>query len=270
MNRDLAFNGLGTEMIGLGAMDRQQQVWNLRQEMYAAAGVISSPSFLRMERTLDSTTSVINFDLTESNGSGPRRVTEKRLKQGNTFTALGVVMFLSASPRADQNTPSTPEELLQQRLHTYPNPAAFPGSSDALQALYNAQHSLTIDSTVFIEGISTRDFYRVGTAQQGYGVGGAGNVQYGDDSWSFAQWGQKELIPSLEISGGADVQPQIKLGTSINLESQDANIQNNLVLYYFGYENVGAKTVFDDWLKSLKDRVAPEDIPSLPVFKSIR
>lgn len=266
---DKLFQGQGTEILGLSAMDRQQQVWNLRQAMYAKAGVISSPSFLRMERTLDSTTSVINFDLTDSNGSGPRRPTEKRLKQGNTFTVLGAVMFLSTSVIREGNE-STDEDLMLQQLYANPNPVAFGASAPNLMALYNGIHSLTIDSTVFIESISTRDFYRVGTAQQGYGVGGAGNAQYAYDSWNFEQWGSKEIIPSLEISGGADVNPQIKLGTSIDLSSQDPNVQNNIVLYYFGYENVGAKTVFDDWLKKLKDTVPQEDIPSLPVFKSIR
>jgi hypothetical protein len=179
-------------------------------------------------------------------------------------------MLLSRSEVTAPATESDNQELQTQRLYTYPNPTAFGASAPNLQALYNASHQLTIDSTVFIEGVSTRDFYRVGTAQEGYGVGGAGNQVYADDSWNYQNWGQSEFTPTLEISGQADVKPIIKCGTSVDFSSQDADVQNNLVLYYYGFLNTGAASVFNDWLKMLKDTVAPEDIPALPVFKSIR
>lgn len=267
---DDLFKGLGTEMVGLSPMDRAQAVWNLRQKMYAKAGVISSPSYLRMERTLDSQVSVIEFDLTDGNGGTTRRVTEKRLKVGDTFTAMGGLMLLSTSEITAPATESDNQELQTQRLYTYPNPTAFGVSAPNLMGLYNASHQLTIDSTVFIEGMSTRDFYRVGTAQEGYGVGGAGNVAYQNDSWNYQNWGQAEFTPTLEISGQADVKPVIRCGTSIDFSSQDSAVQNNIVLYYYGYLNTGASSVFNDWLKALKDHIAPEDIPALPVFKSIR
>jgi hypothetical protein len=129
---------------------------------------------------------------------------------------------------------------------------------------------LTIDSTVFIEAVSTREFYRVGTAQQGCGVGGAGNTKYQNDSWNYQMWGQKEILPSIEINGGADVKPIIQLGTSVDLSSQVATDQNNLVLWYFGFLNTGAATVQNRWLESLKNQFAPEEIPALPIFKSVR
>ncbi len=88
------FNGMGTDVIGVSPMSRAQEVWNLRQKMYAEAGVISSPSFLRLERTLDGTTSIIEFDLTNGNGATARRVTEKRLNIGDTFTVMGAALFL--------------------------------------------------------------------------------------------------------------------------------------------------------------------------------
>lgn len=260
-------NASGTEMIGLDPMNRAQQVWLLRSKMYAKAGVISSPSFLRMERTLTGQTSIIDFDLTDSNGAIARRATEKRLKVGDTFTVMGGVMYISTSPR-EVGESSTDAQLMLQRLNTYPNATAFGADAPNLHALYNAKHDLTIDSTVFIEGISTRDFYRVGTAQEGFSTGAG--APYADSSWEYQNWGQSEFEPTIEISGQADVRPSIKLGTGIDLGSTQDDIQYNVVLYYYGYLNTGAASVFNDWLKTLKNNVPAEDIPSLPVFKSIR
>lgn len=269
MNNPL-YPGQGTDIIGINANSRAQEIWNLRQKMYAEAGVISSPSFLRMERTLDGTTSIIEFDCTNGNGATARRVTEKRLNIGDTFTVLGACMHLMTTAIQVGETESLPTDLIEGRLYTYPNPAAFSGSFNALEALYNAYHRLTIDSTVFIEAISTRDFYRVATAQQGYGVGGAGNVQYQADGWDFQQWGQKEILPSIEINGGADVKPIVQIGTSADLSSQVATEQNNVVLWYFGFINVGAATVQNRWLERLKGMFQPSEIPALPIFKSVR
>ena len=270
MNTNPLFPGMGTDVIGVTGGSRAQEIWNLRQKMYAEAGVISSPSFLRMERTLDGTTSIIEFDCTNGNGATARRVTEKRLNIGDTFTVLGACMHLMSTAIQDEQTESLPTDLIEGRLYTYPNQTAFIGSFNALEALYNGFHRLTIDSTVFIEGISTRDFYRVATAQQGYGVGGAGNVRYQNDGWDYQQWGQKEILPSIEINGGADVKPIIQIGTSADLSSGVATEQNNLVLWYFGFLNTGAATVQNRWLERLKTQFQPSDIPALPIFKSVR
>jgi hypothetical protein len=264
------FSGMGTDLIGVNPMSRAQEVWNLRQKMYAEAGVISSPSFLRLEKSLDGTTSIVEFDLTNGNGATAKRVTEKRLNIGDTFTVMGAALFLGSSVIQEDESESLPVDLVEQRLYTYPNPTAFASSFGALEAIYNGLHRLTIDSTVFIEAISCRDFYRVGTAQQGYGVGGAGNVQYQNDSWNFQLWGQKEILPTVEVNGQADVKPIIQLGTSVDLSSQSLIDQNNLVLYYVGYLNTGAATVQNRWLESLRTQFMPEDIPALPIFKSIR
>lgn len=264
------YSGLGTDVVGVQAMSRAQEIWNLRQKMYAAAGVISSPSFLRLEQTLDGTTSIIQFDLTNGNSATARRVTEKRLNIGDTFSVLGMSLNLMSTAIQDEETQSLPTDLIEGRLYTYPNPTAFSGSFSALEAIYNGFHRLTIDSTVFIEAVSAREFYRVGTAQQGYGVGGAGNTVYQNDSWNYQMWGQKEILPSIEINGGADVKPIIQLGTSADLSSQVATEQNNLVLWYFGFLNTGAATVQNRWLESLKNQFAPEEIPALPIFKSVR
>jgi hypothetical protein len=264
------FNGMGTDVIGVSPMSRAQEVWNLRQKMYAEAGVISSPSFLRLERTLDGTTSIVEFDLTNGNGATSRRVTEKRLNIGDTFTVMGNALFLSSSVIQEDETESLPVDLVEQRLYTYPNPTAFANSFGALEAIYNGLHRLTIDSTVFIEGISCRDYYRVGTAQQGYGVGGAGNVRYQTDSWDWQLWGQREILPTIEINGGADVKPIVQIGTSVYLSSGSATAQNNLVLYYVGYLNTGAASVQTKWLERLRTMFRPDEIPALPIFKSIR
>jgi hypothetical protein len=264
------YPGMGTDVIGINAMSRAQEIWNLRQKMYAAAGVISSPSFLRLERTLDGTTSIIEFDATNGNGATQRRVTEKRLNIGDTFSILGMGINLMSTVIQEDEAESLPVDLVQGRLYTYPNPVAFGASAPELEAIYNGLHRLTIDSTVFIEGVSTREFYRVGTAQEGYGVGGVGNAQYANDSWNYQMWGQKEILPSIEVNGGGDVKPIIQIGTSVDFSSQVATVQNNVVLWYFGFLNTGAASVQTRWLEKLKDTFAPEEIPALPIFKSVR
>lgn len=269
-NQNVLYRGKGTDIIGINPESRAQSVWNLRQKMYAEAGVITSPSFLRIERTLDSTLSVIQFDLTDGNGATTRRPTERRLKIGDTFTVLGTCVHLGASEREDANTPSTNEQLQVMDLYTYPNETAFGvNSAGNLNGLYNGSCKLTIDSTVFIDGISMRDFYRVGTAQQGYGVGGAGNVQIARDSWDYQMYGQRELIPSIEINGGGDVSPQIIMGTSIDLSNDVATTQNNIVWWFFGFLNTGAATVQNRWLESLAKNFSKEEIPNLPLFKGV-
>jgi hypothetical protein len=183
---------------------------------------------------------------------------------------MGNALFLSSSVIQEDETESLPVDLVEQRLYTYPNPTAFANSFGALEAIYNGLHRLTIDSTVFIEGISCRDYYRVGTAQQGYGVGGAGNVRYQTDSWDWQLWGQREILPTIEINGGADVKPIVQIGTSVDLSSGSATAQNNLVLYYVGYLNTGAASVQTKWLERLRTMFRPDEIPALPIFKSIR
>lgn len=260
------FQGAGTEIIGVDAMNTVQQIFNLRQKMYGEAGVITMGSYLRAETLLTDGVASIPLSFAQNNARVAPFVTERRLLQNDTFSTLGLSLHIGRVVVA--GAAETEAEHAQMTLHTFPNPLVF--TAGELEALYNGALEMTVDSTKFIEGIATRDFYRVGTSQAGVGSSAVSNAPVQSDEWQFQQYGQRNLTPSMELSGRANIVTNVNLGTSVDLAAPSGE-NYYLVGQLFGFINTGASSIYEAWLKSLSTSgFSNEYLPNIPMFKKSR
>ena len=206
---------------------------------YARQGVITTPGFLRLESLCPLTaTSSINFSTLDT--SGTKTSTERRLKLSDTFTITELSFYLGAGD-ATANAP-TATQYARQSLHTFPNDkvSAFTGSADELEVLYNSFLTLRVDTTTFLDSIPIRQFYRVGTSQQGVGVTAGVAVQA--DEWTQTMYGRTELLPTIELNGQSNIEFSITLPDSTVLSAASGKFVN-CVLFMTGFLNQGGATV---------------------------
>jgi len=179
----------------VAAVSNSRAVYNsIRQ-----AGVISTPSYLRLEKTLG-TQSNLQFSVLQNEGSA--NVTEKRLSISDTFTVTGIGVFLGHIAAAD--------DVSEMALHTYPNSAVFGTAKvDELQCFYNGFLSIRINQTVFLDSYDTQRHYSVGSAQEGVAISANATVNlYQKSTWEGGNYGFQAVTPTLTLSGAAknDVQ----------------------------------------------------------------
>jgi hypothetical protein len=232
---------MGGDIVAAKSFSRKQALYNEKAAQYAKAGVITTPSYLRLELTANTVaTSVLNFNTLDT--SGTKTVTERRLKLNDTFTITDIAFYIIADTAATVNAP-TDSQRAKARMYTYPNPtvAAIGATADDLEAIYNGFLSLRIDSTTFIDSLPMRQFYRVGTSQAGY-LGGTGGVAIARDEWPLMNYGRAELLPSIELNGQANIEWSISLPTAQTLGAPADNfIAFGLILN--GFLNQGAASV---------------------------
>jgi hypothetical protein len=233
-------NAQGGDIIAARAFSRKQAVFNEKAAQYARQGVITTPGFLRLESLCPTTaTSSINFSTLDT--SGTKTSTERRLKLSDTFTITELSFYLGAGD-ATANAP-TATQYARQSLHTFPNNnvPAFLGSADELEVLYNSFLTLRVDTTTFLDSIPIRQFYRVGTSQQGVGSATAA-IAVQADEWSNTMYGRTELLPTIELNGQSNIEFSITLPDSTVL-SAAPNKFVNCVLFMTGFLNQGGATV---------------------------
>lgn len=219
-------------------LSRNQNAFNQNAQVYASAGVITTPGYLRLEYTApNSAISQIPFQTLET--SGVKTSTERRLKLADTFTVLSYSFYLGFAGATGYV--STAAQYAAQTLHTFPNPTVFTTKADELEVAYNGYLSLRIDTTQFIDSVPMRQFYRVGTSQQQTAAANVPQIQR--DEWPLAMYGQTQLLPSIELNGTANIDWSITLPDSVNLAAA-ANTNNVVcVLILQGFLNQGAATV---------------------------
>ena len=83
-----------------------------------------------------------------------------------------------------------------------------------------------------------RQFYRVGTSQQGV-MGGTGGVIVQKDEWPLSMYGKNELLPTIELNGQSNIEFTINLPNATDC-SGDVNKFVNMVLVLQGFLNQGA------------------------------
>jgi len=233
-------NAQGGDIVAAKAFSRNQAVFNEKARQYASQGVITTPGFLRLESTAPvSGVSSINFNTLDT--SGVKTATERRLKLSDTFTITDFSFYIGKVAATAQV--SSPENYSKQTLHTYPSPIVFSTASDELEVLYNSFLTLRIDTTTFLDSIPLRQFYRVGTAQQGTGGGGAGFVLTQADEWPLSMYGRTQLLPTIELNGQSNIEFSIQLPNATNLGAAADTSNNNLVIILQGFLNQGAATV---------------------------
>lgn len=232
---------LGGDIVAAKAYSRKQALYNEKAAQYAKAGVITTPSYLRLELTAGTTaTSVLNFNTLDT--SGTKTVTERRLKLNDTFTITDIAFYIIAGDAAATNAP-TDSQRSTARMFTYPNSnvTAIGATATAIEAIYNGFLSLRIDSTTFIDSLPMRSLYRVGQAQQGV-IAGTGGTATNRDEWALSNYGRAELLPSIELNGQANIEWSINLPTAQTLGAP-ANFFIAFGLILNGFLNQGAASV---------------------------
>lgn len=217
------------------AFSRPQAIFNEQAEKLSRYGVISTPSYLRLEQTAPNS-SVNQFMFQTLQTSGTQTATERRLKLADTFTITDISFYLGNV--AAIAYVSTAAQYAVQTMHTFPNPTVFTTKADELEGIYNGYLSLRIDSTTFLDSIPMRQFYRVGTSQQQTAAANVPQIQR--DEWTSNLYGKSELLPTITLGGQSNIEWSIVLPDGINCAGA-ANTQNvNLILIFTGFLNQGA------------------------------
>lgn len=249
MQQSRRINAQGGDIIAAKAFSRKQAVFNEKAAQYARQGVITTPGFLRLE-SLCPLTAVSSINFSTLDTSGTKTSTERRLKLSDTFTITELSFYLGAGD-ATANAP-TATQYARQTLHTFPNNLvpAFVGSADELEVLYNSFLTLRVDTTTFLDSVPLRQFYRVGTSQQGV-LGATGGVAVQRDEWNNTMYGRTELLPTLELNGQSNIEWSITLPDSTILSAVNGKFVN-CVLFMTGFLNQGGATVQRNIQKRLR------------------
>lgn len=235
-------NAMGGDIIPAKAFSRKQAVFNEKAVQYAKHGVITTPGFLRLESTAPSAAvSVFNFNTLDT--SGTKTATERRLKLADTFTITDISFYIGYGT-ATGDAP-TAAQYAVQKLTTWPNPQITEiGATQAanLEAVYNGYLSLRVDTTTFLDSIPMRQFYRVGTSQQGV-LGGTGGTAVQKDEWPLSMYGKNELLPTIELNGQSNIEFSINLPNATDCSGGANTYFTNMVLILTGFLNQGAAGV---------------------------
>jgi hypothetical protein len=237
-NKGRVVPALGGDIVTAQAFSRKQAVFNEKSRQYARAGVITTPGYLRLETVAPSSAqSVFNFNTLDT--SGLKTSTERRLKLSDTFTITDISFYLGTGS-ATGDAP-TAAQYATQKLNTWPNPqVAAIGATQAaqLEAIYNGFLSLRIDTTTFLDSIPMRQFYRVGTSQQGVGSAAVSNVAIQANEWPLSMYGKNELLPTIELNGQSNIEFSINLPNATDCSGATDSFVN-LVLILQGFLNQG-------------------------------
>lgn len=209
----------------VAAVSNSRAVYNsIRQP-----GVISTPSYLRVEKTLG-TQSNLSFSVLQNEGSA--NVTEKRLSISDTFTVTGIGIFLGFHAAAD--------DISEMALHTYPNSAVFGSAKvDELQTYYNGFLSIRINQTVFVDSWDTQRHYAVGTAQEGVAISANTTVNlFQKSTWDGGNYGFASLTPTITLSGAA--KNDIQLTFPASKDMTPASGTGYAVIIFRGFLNQNA------------------------------
>jgi len=237
----------GGDIVAPRAFNRAQAVQQEKAALYAQAGVITTPGYLRLEVSLTGTTNLVAFQVRDAQG-GNQHVTERRLKVSDSFTVMAGAFYIGKAAAVASVVSNAQYGAMS--LHTFPNPLVFTGGTAAadLQSLYNGYLSVRVDSTVFIDSMPMLNFYRVATSQQG--VGPAVIIQR--DEWPLSMYGQRDWTPTIELNGLANTEININLPTSVNLAAGANTYETNAVLYLTGFLNQGGASVQQSVQRALK------------------
>jgi len=241
----------GGNIVAPQAFNRAQAIQQEKARLYARAGVITTPGYLRLEVSLTGATNVVAFQVRDAQG-GTQHVTERRLKVSDSFTVMGGAFYIGKA--AATSSVVSNAGYAAMTLHTFPNPQVFTGGTAAasLQSIYNGYLSVRVDSTVFIDSMPMLNFYRVATSQLGVGSTATNNLPVQADEWPLSMYGRNEWTPTIELNGLANTEIGIQLPTSVNLAAGANTYETNAVLYLTGFLNQGGASVQQQIQQMLK------------------
>ena len=241
----------GGDIVAPRSFNRAQAIQQEKAALYAQAGVITTPGYLRLEVSLTGITNLIAFQVRDAQG-GTQHVTERRLKVSDTFTVLNGSFYLGKAAATASVVSNAGYAAMS--LHTYANPQIFTGGTAAtdLFSIYNGYMSVRVDSTVFIDSMPMLRYYRVATSQYNVGSTATNNVPVQRDEWPLSLYGNADFTPTIELNGLANTEININLPTAVNLAAGANTYETNAVLYLTGFLNQGGASVQQSVQRALK------------------
>lgn len=198
-------------------------------EKIKAAGLVQTPSYLRLEQSIQGTFNQINFQVLVNEGS-PNN-TERRLQITDLFTITGMSVMIF---KAGTTTTATQAQIAAAQLRTWPNPLVFTGAAEAeaLMSIYNGYLTVEVNSKRYIDSIDCERFRRIGTSQFGVGSSATDNEPVQADEKPVIDWGFGKMVPTITLSGAGKNLISINLPVSTALGGTSS--QNFCVCYLRG------------------------------------
>jgi len=221
------FTAGSVSMAGMAASAmRDRAIWKtVLQKAKELGGSIPSPSYLRVEQTLNNTNSRYNFNLKAIGGES---ITEVKLDRNDLFVVSDISVYLLCQ---------TDAKIGKDVLQSYPNKQIFPAVSgfdpDDLETIYNGFFTLKIGSNVNIEKMSMQHFRFVPQTQQS----SSGNKsQYSLIEATF------KLGSLLYLYGTMDINATIEIPTfpGIQIAAVTSGFTNKIIFHPYGYLTKGA------------------------------
>lgn len=203
----------------------------LRGKYQKYPNVIITDSYLLLMKSLQATITTISFDVLSNVGNAT--VLENRLSITDRFAVKDMAVCIM---KAGASTTATSAEIAVGRPNTYPNTSVYTGAAEAvnLEAIYNSQLRVVIDSKVFYQSLDTRRFFRVPTSQQGVAVStqgaGAAPGLIQRDGWDSLNYAFSPVAPNFEFSGSGKNEVTLTLP---NPTLTSGTSSQNFVLAYF-------------------------------------
>jgi hypothetical protein len=191
------------------------------------AGVITTQSYLRFEKSIQGTFNSISFDVLVNQGSAS--TTERRLQLTDTFTITQLAIFIY---QAGTTTAVTNQDRAKALVYANPNPNVFTQTvADSLYNLYNGYMQLRVNTEVLVDSLDIMQFYRVHTTQNGA-------VANATEEWNAINNGFKKIVPTITLNGAAKNEINLFFPESINMGGSAAS--NYVVCYCRGFLNQNA------------------------------
>jgi hypothetical protein len=149
------------------------------------------------------------------------------------FTVKDMTMCLL---KAGSSTTATDAQVSVGQPNTYPNPFIFTGANEAanLEAIYNSNMSITIDSTVYYQAYDMRRFFRVPVSQGLTAVSTVATTGVLQRSgWDNLNYCFAPVVPNFEFSGIGNNQVVVNTPTGITFAGTSS--QNFLVGIFRGF-----------------------------------
>lgn len=229
------------------AENSRRALYNKLQDKYP--GKVVTDSYLLLQACIQSVTNTVKFPVltNETLNSIPTSVVEVRLDITDRFCAFDWALMIRKAGSSAVNQ-ATPAEMAYSIPLTYPNSAVFTASNEArnLEALYNGNLKVTIDSDVYYQAYPCRNFYRVPTSQKGVTTSsftGTPPTQYliPDDGWDSMNYSFATVTPNFEFSGIGKNVVELTIPAPSSMAGTSSQNYVDLVVRGFLIQNVNQK-----------------------------
>lgn len=211
-------------------MDQQRSILEYLKHVYRP-GIIITQSYLRSSILAPNiATQNLRFGFQASAPVNPYISTDNSLAQSDTFevTHMSLALFTTAATTTGGvSTPTVANFASLAQRQYFPNKNVFSGTTGTtewqnLNAIYQGNLSIKIDTTVYYESFSMAPFLKVG--MQEFGVAVSTVATTGVIPWTSgdSEHVKVPVVPMFMINGSGKNNIEIILGDSTLLGSTDA------------------------------------------------